>query len=135
MPPLPSHVTVGRSAARAFVGEVKRPTNDQTVSDPVLLKALNDPSGLILNLSVLGARPVPHHQITRAEVPEDATTTRTFFVSGPVPLAKSVPSYVPPFLGSAASAPVTANAETSTTASATMIAFLLTIYLRYVYFQ
>ena len=55
---------------------------DQTVNEPpTLLFPLNDPSAATFTISVLGARPSPHHHSTRALVPVLLTTSRTFFFS------------------------------------------------------
>jgi hypothetical protein len=91
-PPLPSQIAFRCRTARAVVGDTNRPTNDQTVSDPVLLNALNVPPGRIANCSVLGARPVPHDHETRAVFPDGETLRRTSFAMPAVALAKRVPS-------------------------------------------
>ena len=49
VPPLPSHVAFRPRAARARCFVTNLPTNDHTVSDPLLLYALKLPSALIGN--------------------------------------------------------------------------------------
>ncbi len=91
VPPLPSQMALSCRAIRALVADTNLPLTAQTVSVPTLLVPLNVPSGAIWIRSVLGARPEPHHQMTRALVPVFVTTRRTFFGSATPLVANSSP--------------------------------------------
>jgi hypothetical protein len=61
---LPAQVAFRWSTVRAAVAETKRPTRDQTASEPVLLYALKVPSAAIARLEVGGLNPTIRLAVT-----------------------------------------------------------------------